>query len=292
MTEPNTSMPPIDMEQWIDFIIASAAHRSQNTCQQKFGDGLIQRYFVTLPDRYQDDPVATRYFDEMLCTVSSAIRGFSVVRDVFQTNWETMKSAKDSALKCAERVEVFSPVKKDGVWGIVVAAVIGLGLGVPLSAVVKERFATHGFPLLLVSIAAIGGSIVLMTVVAELLRAWLISRAEGQFPSKLMDSWQDRSLKGYRMVIKQFVPLAMEIANRHYPGTYSDSLTDVELDRIVERHFAFKLKEPTVSPEADQPQTAIANEDLPSVAAVTDSLILSSTPNEQQESISQNVGSR
>jgi hypothetical protein len=230
-------------------VIASAAHRSQNAGHQKFGDTLIQRYFVTLPDRYRDDRVATCYFDEMLCAVASAIRGFSVVRDIFQTNWETLKSTKEAALKTAERVEVFSPARKEGVWGVIVAAVIGLGLGVPIMEAAKAKWATQGLQSLALIAGSIGLSIILMVVIVEVLRSWLIGRAEQQFPPKLLEQWEDRSLKGYRTVLKQFLPLAIEITNRHYPGGHPEALDEAVIETMIERHFAFKLKsKPIVEP--------------------------------------------
>src|SRR5437588_14771 len=89
--------PPIAVEQWLDFVIASAAHRSVNAGQQKLGERLLERYFTSIPERWRGDQAATAYFDNMLCAVAAAIRGFSVVRDVFQTNWDSYKLARDEA---------------------------------------------------------------------------------------------------------------------------------------------------------------------------------------------------
>jgi hypothetical protein len=84
-------------------------------------------------------------------------------------------------------------------------------------------------------------SVILVEVLVELLRGWQSRRIHLQFPVDVMNTWEDRSLKGYRKVLQQFLPLAMEISNRYYPGSFKEGLTDEEYEQIVERHFAFKL---------------------------------------------------
>lgn len=233
--------PPVSVEQWLDVVIASAAHRSHVEEQRSFGNMLIQRYFVSLPERYQDDKVAARYFDDMLCAVASAIRGFSVVRDTFQTNCDSFKAAQESNLEYAKNIDKLSPLKPDGHWGQVIAAVIGIGLGTPISKAVQECTKTSS----LVSIFFVVGFTALVLVGFQALVEWFrntqLRRFQQQFPHDLLSYWSDYSMNGYRKVLKQFLPIAVEITERFYPNAESTPRdTENRLDEVVERHFAFK----------------------------------------------------
>jgi len=232
--------PPVHVEQWLDLIIASAAHRSHDEAQRKFGDLLLQRYFVALPERYREDRNASGYFDDMLCVVASAVRGFSVVRDVFQTNWDALRSAKEKELQRAERLDAFSPLKKDGHWGKVMAGAAGIGLTALLAAGLKTWLAS--VPLAVVVSLALGFVIALLGLegLTDWWRGRRLQSVEKQLPQDLLAYWQDQTLNGYRKVAAQFVPLAIEVSERHYPSGQWKDVTEEQIARIVERHFAFK----------------------------------------------------
>lgn len=231
---------PMHVEQWLDFVIASAAHRSHDEPHRRFGDLLIQRYFVALPERYHEDKVASAYFDDMLCVVASAVRGFSVVRDVFQTNWDSLRTAKEKEVQRAERLDAFSPLKKDGHWGKVMGALSSVGIAALLTAALKTRLAS--LPLVVLVSLTLGVSIGLMGL--EGLTDWWRGRrmraVEKQFPEDLLAYWQEQTLSGYREVAKQFLPLAMEVSERHYPSGQWQGLSEDQIADMVERHFAFK----------------------------------------------------
>ncbi|RLC69059.1 MAG: hypothetical protein DRI26_09540 [Chloroflexi bacterium] len=271
MDDRNVQYPPVDIEQWLDFVIAAAAHRSRDEAQRKFGELLINRYFVTLRDEYKDDPVAKAYLDNMLCAVASAIRGFSVVRDVFATNWETIKEAKGREKARAERLDAFAPFKKDGYWKPAVAVISALGLLGPILAGFQQIIGN--LPWILV--VALAVSILVVLISMELFVDWLrnrrLTRVEERFPEHLYEFWQEKSLKGYRMVLRQFLLLAIKIREEFYPNLTTldqrkvfenypvphidcgmsrkiDRQSDLQeleehLAAIVEQHFAFKLKE-------------------------------------------------
>lgn len=242
--------PPVELESWIDFIIASAAHRSSNAGHQKFGDALVQRYFVSLPERFKEDKVATAYFDHMLLAVAAAVRGFSVVRDIFQTNWDSLKAGRDAGTKQAERYELFAPLKKDGRIGQAIAAVLGIGVGAPLTQALKSKLGNSPIVALLFIAGAIVISLLVLEVLVEWLRSRELTRVERSYPADLLTNWEEKSLKGYQTVLKQFLPLAIEITNRYYPGSFGDSMADEEIAALIERHFAFKSK------KAAMPQSA------------------------------------
>lgn len=262
--------PPVDIEQWLDFVIAAAAHRSRNEAQRKFGELLIDRYFATLRDDYKDDPVARAYLDNILCAVASAIRGFSVVRDMFATNWETISKAKEREKARAERIDNFAPFKRDGYWKPAVAMIGALGLLSLVLAGFQQIIGNLPWALVL----ALAVTVLLVLFGMELFVDWVRSRrlakVEERFPEDLLEFWQERSLKGYRMVSRQFLLLAIKIREEFYPNLTSldqrkvfesypvphiecgirgeNAQSDLEeleqhLNAIVEQHFAFRLKE-------------------------------------------------
>jgi|GEM_PF-2095796 len=240
MSNDSPKTPPVSPGQWLDLVVGCQAHRSGNPGHQQFGQMLVQRYFTELPTRYQGDPVAMRYFDEMLCAVAAAIRGFSFVRDVFQTNWDSIKADKERALRRADQLEAYSPLSRDGLWGKAIGALAGIGLGAPIVQLLKDQWSHAGlWPLLILAgCAAIG--LVLLEVVVEWLRARHAKRSEEHYPNAVMARWEERSLNGYRAVLRQFLPLAREITERHYPGSCAAEATEEYLDVEVERHLAFR----------------------------------------------------
>lgn len=267
----SSQRPPVDIEQWLDFVTAAAAHRSRDEAQRKFGELLINRYFVALRDEYKDDPVAKAYLDNMLCAVGSAIRGFSVVRDIFQTNWEAIEKAKKQETARAERLDAFAPFKEGGYWKQAIAMVGALGLLSPVLAGFQQNIGN--LPWILVTALAVGILVILIGM--ELFIDWLrnrrLAKVEERFPEDLYEFWQKTSLKGYRMVLRQFLLLAIKVREESYPNlttldqrrVFEDypvphidcgvrgetepqgDLKELEehLATIVEQHFAFKLKE-------------------------------------------------
>ena len=185
---------------------------------------------------------ATRYFDNMLCAVASAIRGFSVSRDLFQTNWESLKAEREAGLKQIERLDSFAPLNKEGIWGIVVAAIVGIGLGAPLTEALKVRWQNSTLVSLVLIAALIGISIVALQAVIEWIKGRRLRDVEQQLPLETLGYWEEKSLKSYRTILRQFLPIAIEISNHHYPGSVPTDLSEDAIVQMVERHFAFKQK--------------------------------------------------
>jgi hypothetical protein len=264
-----SNRPPVDVEQWLDFVIAAAAHRSHDAAQRKFGELLIEQYFVKLREQHSDDPVARAYLDNMCCVVASAIRGFSVVRDVFQTNWETFQEAKEREKARAERLDAFAPFKADGYWKKALALAGASGLLSATLAGFQEWIGNLPWILVGALTAVIILTLFGLELFIDYLRNRRLAKVEERFPEELYDFWRDKTLKGYRTVLYQFLPLAIKVREEFYPDLTTLDQERVfehyplphidcgvqgkdrpkgnldELDRrlttIVERHFAFKL---------------------------------------------------
>jgi len=257
--------PPVDIEQWMDFIIAAAAHRSHDECQRRFGELLIERYFVVLREDYKGDTVAGPYLDNMLCAVASAIRGFSVVRDIFGTRWDSLKELKDREKARAERIDRFAPFKADGFWKPAVATIALLGLATPLLASFQTAIGQLPWKITLTIASALIALLFVMELFVDWLRNRRLEKVEERYPETLLRDWQERSLKGYRTVLRQFLLLAIKIREEHYPnlptlsgksvyGRYSiphidcvgsgeippDEALEQQIADVVEQHFAFK----------------------------------------------------
>jgi len=270
--------PPVDIEQWLDFVIAAAAHRSRSEAQRKFGELLINRYFIALREDYKDDPVARAYLDNMLCAVASAVRGFSVVRDVFATNWETIREAKEREKARAERLDAFAPFRENGYW----KKAIGIAGALGLLSVILSGFQQWigSLPWALVAVLAIGAIVLLFVI--ELFVDWLrnrrLAKVEEGFPDDIYDFWQEKALTDYRMVLRRFLLLAIKIREEFYPhlGTLhqgkvfedypvphigasgkADRQGDLEelegrLAAVVEQHFAFGSQKQRSATTTDQ----------------------------------------
>lgn len=266
--------PPVDVEQLIDLIIASASHRSHDEGQRKFGELLIQRYFVELPKDYASDPIAKKYLDNMLCAVASAIRGFSVTRDLFETQWIMIREAKARERARAERLDAFSPLKPDGYWKQAILVIGGLGI---LSIILAGfRGFIGSLPWTITLIFAVGclALLFLMELFVDYLRNLRIAQAEKKYPNDLLSTWREKTLEGYRSVCRQFLFLALKIREEYYPqmstingikiyekyliphidiGVAGRDLKDYDelnqiLSTVIEQHFAFKVQ-PKGQPE-------------------------------------------
>lgn len=245
--------PPVDVEQWVDFVIAAAAHRSGNAGHAKFGESLIHRYFVSLPERYADDPAASAYFDDMLCAVAAAIRGFSVAREAFQTNVASIRASKEAELKRAERLDSLSPLAKDGVWGKVAVSVAALGLWGPIQSGFKGRFAAEPLGWLIAAALAVTAAVIALTLIVHWLQGDTLRRVERAFPGDVNAHWEERSLADYRKVLERFVPIAFRVTDLHYPAASSKVPDAGELSEMLDRHFAFLPKDAVRDPRPPVP---------------------------------------
>ena len=240
MNSTGKKRPPVDVEQWLDFIIGAQAHRSRNEGQRKFGDLLINRYFKSLCEDYKSDATAKLYLDNMLCAVASAMRQMSIYRDIFGTDWETLREAKEREQARAEQIVEFAPFKKNGFWKPAVATVAALGLSSPILAGFQKTIGN--LPWILV--AAISLLVILALFIMELFVDWLhnrrLDKVQKRFPADLYKSWQEKELNGWKSVLGKFMLLAENIQNEFYPELKASG-PGKNMGEIVDRHIAFTL---------------------------------------------------
>lgn len=214
MTKAN---PPLSIETWVDVILAGTAHRSSHEPHAKLGQEVLHRYFVELPERYKADEIATRYFDEMIPAVASALRGFSVVRDIFQTNTETIRKAKDSEIKHLEHLDAMSPLNKDGIWGRILAALASIGLIAPLQASIRSDISHATQAWIFAGAASVAVSVIGLELFVQWLRKSQSKKIEMSFPKDINSKWQDESMTDYQKLLSQFIAKAILITEAHYP---------------------------------------------------------------------------
>ena len=234
-----TKQVPLPIEAWVDVILASAAHRSSNIGQQRFGEQLIERYFTAVPDRFREDEAASAYFDEMIPAVASTIRAFSVARDIFQTQTASMEALKEISLNHLQHMEALAPTSKSGLWGKGIAVLGAVGLVAPLHKALLATYTNVDLAWLLAIGAALALSIIALEILIHTLQAAQARRIESAFPSTLASTWRDEAMTQYRSILAKYIPRAIQITNRHFPENKVSELSEEQVLELIERQLAF-----------------------------------------------------
>lgn len=238
---------PLRVEQALDLILGLPAHRSSNKEHAKFGQMLIEEYFVKLRNEYKEDVNAYMYLNNLFAAIASAVRAFSIQRDIFQTKWNTLNAVKNSILDRANRIEKYSPFNGN------IGKIISLFISLSSSGIItKPRFD---------SISSMGNFVFLIPLfflvvmfvfdyALEVYRERLIKKAENILPESLMKTWQEENLAKYKLILKNFLVIAIDIHKKYYPDEklFDENIDkmgknelDLYLDRIVEKHMAFYI---------------------------------------------------
>jgi hypothetical protein len=263
------SKPPLDVEAAIDLVLATAAHRSNNPKHSEFGKLILEQYVAKMRQDYKDDPVAKCYLDNLFATIAAAIRGFSVERDNFGTQWQSSQEQKQYELQRVNRLAQFSPFTEKNIWGKLIGILGGAGFGGALGEVARGYIvASNLFVLSAVPLGAALG-LVLLEVFLNWYRDRCLQKIANTFPDSLRAQSEKRSLTNYRVIIKQFLLSALKLREESYPELASfngyrifekysiphidfttqpashDVLANATelneaIDAIVERHFAFR----------------------------------------------------
>src|SRR5437867_1736261 len=124
--------PPIDAEAALDLVLALPAHRSHNSSHAAFGKQILDEYLIGVRGRYKDHPVASRYLDNLFAAIASAVRAFSVERDMFATRWDSISEIKKADLERAKRIDGYSPFSEGNYWSKAFAILAAGGISVPV----------------------------------------------------------------------------------------------------------------------------------------------------------------
>jgi hypothetical protein len=211
-------VPPLDIEQAIDLVLALPAHRSQNPQHAAFGQLLLQEYFVKLRERYIGDECAIGYLDNLFACIASAVRAFSVERDILGTRWQSMLEQRKREIERANRLDRFSPFREDGVWGKALAIIGGAGGGAIAGEMLKSITSSSN---VFVAGSVLLGSIFglfLVDLALDLVRNRMMERIERQFPQSLLQTWRSETIVNYKKILKQFLWSAIRIKEEWYPG--------------------------------------------------------------------------
>lgn len=253
----------------MDVVLAAAAHRSTEERHREFGKLILDRYFTQLREDYKDDPTAKGYLDNLIASMASAVRAFSVERDRFGRRIKALETEKQQRIEAVSRILDYSPLKEKGIWGKAISIIGGGGIAIAVRA--DFALKVHAAPWLLLAFAATGAVVGL--VACEFLINWYHDRQrdkiEGQFPNRVEYEWQTRSLKSYQKILRRFLVSAIKIREEYYPelptlggkrlshlqgfphlnfaGESAASEEEVSpeahrmLDAVVDRHFALEL---------------------------------------------------
>jgi hypothetical protein len=263
--------PPLDIEEALDLVLAAAAHRSSNERHAEFGRILLDEYFVKLRERYKADELASRYLDNLFACVASAVRAFSVERDIFGTRWNYLLQQRKYAIERANSLDRYSPFKEEGVWGKVFSIIGGGGLGGLVGEFITNWLGQSN--VLLIFSIGIGVLVGLFAIdfLLNLYRERVLAKVEKDFPRTLEESWRQETLAQYKLILRQFLLSAIKVREEWYPhlptingkrvfmsydiqhiqfeadcATTNEAPGSIEslwkeLDKIVERHMAFHV---------------------------------------------------
>jgi hypothetical protein len=259
--------PPLDIEQTLDLVLAATSHRSQNEKHSQFGKLIIDQYFVNLKEQYKDDETARKYLDNILISAASAVRAFSVVRDIFGTRWQSLAEQKKYELERINKLDDYSPFKEKGYWGKIISIISGAGIGSAMGEAAKNYYNTSN--ILILSLGAVGIAVGLFAFdfILNIYRERRIKKINLNFPETLESDWKTKTLKQYKSILKDFLISAIKIREQYYPELpsilnekifekyniphiqFNESLNvnslidfpekfDKYLDEIINRHFS------------------------------------------------------
>lgn len=215
-------IPPVDAEAALDLVLALPAHRSHNTAHAAFGKQILDEYLVGVRARYKDDPVASRYLDDLFAAVVSAVRAFSVERDMFATRWDSVSEIKKADLERAKRIDGYSPFSEGNYWNKAIAILAAGGISVP---VVKKIIAETGITSTIAQAPIYLAGLIALSFVLLFVADWLVFRykatrlkhIEKLYPEEVERVWRQRSMSQYRIILRNFLLTALIIRETHYP---------------------------------------------------------------------------
>lgn len=210
--------PPLGVEQALDLVLALPAHRSSNEKHAAFGHLLVQEYFVALREQVKDDEKALGYLTNILAAIASAVRAFSVQRDMFDTAWGSLAAQRSYEIDRANHMDRYSPFKEKGVWGKVIGFAFGSGSVGLILLEALEAYLTN-LPVSVILGAFSGGVIGLLVLelMIDIWRSKLLKKAEKRFPEELQARWRSECIPRYRTILRQFLLSAIRIREEWYP---------------------------------------------------------------------------
>ncbi|MBX3109937.1 MAG: hypothetical protein KF743_12200 [Fimbriimonadaceae bacterium] len=236
------SSAPINPEAWLSYVMALQSLRSTNAGQHEFGARLMELVFRELPERYKHDSRSTAYFDGVLAEVAWAVRGFSVVRDIFQRNVQAQEQCREAELRHVESLRRLAPFSSDSVWGKVKGSLLGIGVAAPLIGLAVQFFGAT------TPVWLIGGAAVIATglLAMEFFVAGYVHRRlkaiQAAAPEEVMTTWQIKAMAEYRLLAEVFLRKVDLVEARHYRNSSEPNLKDADVEEILTRAFILQSK--------------------------------------------------
>lgn len=215
-------VPPLDVEAALDIVLALPAHRSHNANHAAFGNHILNEYLGELRSRHKDDPVASKYLDNLLGAIFAAVRAFSVERDTFATRWDGISESKKADLERARRIDGYSPLSDDNYWKKALAVLAAAGLTVPAAGEIIAKLSVGSLVLQIpVYVAGLAGFSLLVLLAADWLvfryKAVRIRQIEQLYPENVEKIWRQRSMEQYRIILRKFLFSALILRETYYP---------------------------------------------------------------------------
>jgi hypothetical protein len=219
--------------------------RSSNDKQQAFGERLMDIVFSELPKRHASDPCLDHYFNDVLAEVAWAIRGFSVVRDIFQSESDACKRARDIEARHIESLARLAPFSSESIWGKMKGTLVGIGISAPLLGLSTKFFGASTPVVVISSMVIVTMSLVGMELIVNQYVSRRQSRLERNAPNDVMAAWQTKALTAYKDISRSFLYKVDAIHHRHFSGEDSTKLTGDEVEQMLTRAFPLESKKTT-----------------------------------------------
>lgn len=207
--------PPLQPEDWLAFVIAAQAHRSGSPTHSAFGASLISRYFVDLPNKAANE-TEKRYLDAALCHAAAAIRGFAVIRQIFETERGAIHAIRDTEADAIKRLQGFGPLTPDNPWKTIVP---GLGGGIWAYALTPDDVRKLTWQVSALVFAGVVVVVIASQTVVEVLVRWKARKVHSGTPKEILTSWRSKTASHYATVSVQLLAGLYAVTERYYPGS-------------------------------------------------------------------------
>lgn len=238
------AIPPIDVETAIDLVLALPAHRSSDEGHARFGAVLVDEYIVKLREHYRDDPTAFAYLNELMAVVGSAVRAFSVTRDIFTRQRSALVAVRQLRIEDAEHIREYSPLHKDGVWGRVLVLATNLGGTGVLSYLGQQLIGELSvWVWIAVFLVLLVPALLLVDFLVQRRVSAILSQATKSLPEEVDEVWHQKTKEQYCQILSCFLRHAIRIQRKWYPKADvpcdpTSGAFEEDVRRIAKQHLA------------------------------------------------------
>jgi hypothetical protein len=197
----------LDINSAIQFILALPAHRSNNAGHQQLGIRTLDYLFEFKAD---EDGIDCDFNKEIIISILSAVRAFSVERDALASRWDSQKEIKEKREILISSFKKFLPLEEDNHWAKIISFAPFLATYVFLF--INNLSLTWYQNILLISLPFIFLQLI-GTLSIHIIHTKYLKRAD----KDKADEWQNSSMQKYQHIVSCFIDEYVSIFQKYYP---------------------------------------------------------------------------